>query len=541
MRNIWRRTATAAGVALAVGLAGATPALVTTQLRSPGTAPVGVAAAIPGLSDRLDKILADPRLVGSQTTVDVRDAETGEVVYTRNGDTRSIPASNEKLLTSAAAADLLGLDHRFTTSVLSTGSRSGSILRGPLYLRGTGDPTMLADDYDALAARVAATGIETVTGGLVADDTWFDNVRLGTEWAWDDEPYSYAAQVSALSLAPDTDYDAGSVIVTVAPSTAGRAPTVTLTPPNSYVRVENRATTGAAGSAFTLSVDRRHGGNTMVVTGSMPADSGPDTNYMSVWEPALYAAAVFRAALARHGVTFGSGATRLGTAPAGAAQVAAHQSAPLGEILVPFLKLSNNNHAEVLTKAIGRKVSGAGTWSAGLAAITAWLGQHGVTTSVIRMRDGSGLSRQDLVTPAQVNALLRTVRGEAWFPTWYQALPIAGQPDRLVGGTLRRRMVGTAAAGNVHAKTGTLTSVTALSGYVTNAGGRALVFSIMLNDYLGSSPKDIEDKVAVALAESGGSDGSRAHRAPARAPLPPDDPRTAVDESQRECSWSKAC
>ncbi|WP_433244146.1 D-alanyl-D-alanine carboxypeptidase/D-alanyl-D-alanine endopeptidase [Streptosporangium sp. CA-135522] len=460
------------------------------------SAPASALEPSPGITDLvkdIDQILGDARLTPARAGVVVRSATSGEELYTQDSGKILTPASNAKLVTSAAAVDVLGLDYRFTTDVLSTGRRAGSVLTGNLYLKGTGDPTLLAADYDALAARVAAAGIKVVTGKLVADDTWFDSVRLGTDWAWDDEPYYYAAQISALTASPDTDYDAGSVIVSVSPGDApGKPAKVSTTPETDYLKIDNRATTGAETDVL---VERQHNTNTVVITGTVAEKYD---EWVAVDDPTRYVSSLFRKALARHGVRV-LGSTGREATPAGAVTVASHESMPLGELLVPFLKLSNNMHAEILAKAIGRKVSGAGTWSAGLAAITSFAQANGMPT--LRMRDGSGLSRVDGLTPGGITNLLIALRSKPWFSTWYGALPIAGDPGRMVGGTLRSRMRGTPAAGNVHAKTGSLTGVTSLSGYVTSADNEPLVFSVMLNQFLSGSPKDIEDKIAIRLAQ----------------------------------------
>ncbi|SCL19581.1 D-alanyl-D-alanine carboxypeptidase/D-alanyl-D-alanine endopeptidase [Micromonospora inyonensis] len=320
-------------VALATALATATTsAAPTATAESPAPAETRLSATI-------DAILADARLDGAQAGVVVADATTGDTIYQRNGDRRLIPASNTKLLTSAAAMELLGAGHRFTTDVLHTGARRGTVLTGDLHLRGGGDPTMLAADYDALAARVAAAGIRVVGGNLVADDTRYDATRLGPDWTWDDEPYYYAAQVSALTVAPDTDYDAGTVIVTATPGAgAGERPQISLTPPNGYVRIDNRATTVATGTT-NVSFDHEHGTNTVVVTGQVAVGAAPTSDWVTVWEPTGYAADVFRTALRRQGVQV-LGRTVLGRAtPASATGIARHDSMPLSELMVPFLKL----------------------------------------------------------------------------------------------------------------------------------------------------------------------------------------------------------
>jgi serine-type D-Ala-D-Ala carboxypeptidase/endopeptidase (penicillin-binding protein 4) len=477
---------------LATGLLVAASSVATTQ---------PVSAQDPGsLTKDLDAILANPGLSGAGVGLVVRAADTGEVLYRHESDRRQQPASNAKLLTSAAALEVLGPDYRFDTTVLAAGPTSGPVLRGDLVLRGTGDPTMLAADYDALAAQVAAAGVRVVTGNLVADDTWFDGIRLAAGWAWDDEPFYYNAQVSALTAAPDTDFDAGAIIVTVTPAAAAGQPVrVTTTPPTDHVRIASTAVTGAPGSGSSITVDREHGTNTITVTGSMATDASADNEFMAVWDPTGYAASLFGAALRAHGVRV-LGETKRAATPPGATQLAVRQSMPLRELLTPFLKLSNNLHAETLLKAMGRAKSNTGSWDAGVAAMKTVLPGLGIDPTRMFLVDGSGLSRMDHIAPDQITALLLAAKAKPWFPTWYAALPIAGNPDRLVGGTLRNRMRNTPAANNVHAKTGSYTGTSALSGYVTATNGRPLVFSMITNNAVGISLRPLEDAVAIRLA-----------------------------------------
>lgn len=490
---------------MALGCAAAVPAHASAA--APAEHAAGPAEYAAGLAEDLDAILRDDRLRGAAVGVVVRDAETGETLYGRRGGRRLLPASNNKLQTAAAAFGLLGPGYRFRTTV--------SVKGGDLYLKGTGDTTMRAAEYDALAAAVAAQGVTRVEGDLVADDTWFDARTTPADWEPADLQYAYAAQTSALTVSPNDDFDAGSVEISLAPGARpGRPVRVGLTPDTDAVKIDNRAVTGAPGSASTLRVDRRGGSGTIVVTGSHPA-GGPRTSVLrSVEEPSLYAADVFRKALKAHGVQV-AGATERGRTPPDARTVATRDSMPLSELAKPFLKLSNNVMAETLVKAIGREVRGEGTWEAGLPAVTAELRRLGVDTSRIAMTDGSGLSRGNRTTPAQLAALLRNVRRQPWFAAWHDALPVAGRPGPLTGGTLAGRMRGTAAAGNVHAKTGTLTGVTALSGYARAPGGRTLVFSSVFNGYSGAAPKDVEDRIAVRLAGGGAARTALRSLAPA--------------------------
>ncbi|WP_399343610.1 D-alanyl-D-alanine carboxypeptidase/D-alanyl-D-alanine-endopeptidase [Umezawaea sp. Da 62-37] len=484
------------------------------------------------LAADLDRILADSRLSGANVGLVVKDAETGELIYTRSGSSRFQPGSNAKLVTSAAALDSLGPDHRWTTDVRSSATVQGTVLNGDLFLRGTGDPTMLAADYDDLAAKLAATGVRTVSGALVADDSWFDSVPLGTGWAWDDEPYYYSAQTSALTIAPDVDFDAGSVAVKVSPGAQGQPAQVTLTPPLDLT-IHNTATTGGADGVF---VHRTHGTNDVSVAGSLAAGGQPYTEYVSVNDPTTLVAGLFRKSLQAHGITV-TGGTEFRQTPAAAKVLVDHQSMPLRELLVTFLKLSNNMHAEMLIKSMGRKASGEGSWAAGIRELEAKLPGLGADPLTMNLFDGSGLSRMDLLSPDLFVSVLRAARTKSWFQPWYEALPIAGVQDRIGGGTLRNRMIGTPAAGNLHAKTGSMTGVTALSGYVTNADGRKLVFSLLQNNFVSGPPRDIEDAVAVRLAsDKAGAAQPKIQSKQQSAPVVKGDRKDDL-----ECSWTKSC
>lgn len=500
-----------------------------------------------GLKSNLDRILADSKLKGGQVGLEVREAKSGKVLYSHHADKRLNPASNTKLLTSTAAMKTLGNGHRFATRVFSQGRKSGHTLDGDLYLKGGGDPTTLAKDYDEMAKMVSRRGVSKVTGNLVADDSYFDSRRLGAWWTWDDEPYYYQAQISGLTAAPNSDYDSGTVMVNTAPGKhAGDRAKVSLQPSTDYVTVKNKTKTGKKGSSDTLSVVRRHGTNTIDVTGKIPAGADTHTEWSTVWNPTKYARSLFRDALAKHGVKV-QGGSQTGETPSRARLLATHRSMTVGKMLTPFLKLSNNMHAEHLTKTMGQKTRDDGSWSAGLAAVKHDAKKFGVDTDAIRMADGSGLSRGDQISPHQFTTLLRSVQDEPWFKTWYDALPIAGESKRMVGGSLRSRMTDTAAAGNMHAKTGSLTGVSGLSGYVTAKDGTKLVFSMLSNNYLADSVQSVEDAVGVTLADYDGTSTSKvpvtSNKTRTSSRSEGTDPKQARQHRhpELECSWVKAC
>ena len=479
------------------------------------------------LAAAIDAILTDKRLTDSQVGVVVADAETGEVVYDRNGAKRAIPGSNDKLLTTAAALEQLGGDFTYGTEVLGDRPTDG-VVSGDLYLRGTGDPTVLEADYDQLAADLAAAGVSTVDGDLVADDTAFDAVRSGTEWGWADLQFTYAAEVTALNIASGDDYQAGSVRVFVKPGAAAGDPAqITTVPETDYVEIVNTATTGTTTS---VSIDRAPHDNVIRVSGTVAKGGSGTYATRSVIEPTQLVADVFADSLADAGITL-TGDLRFGeTTPQGGEVLASHTSAPLSELTVDILKPSNASMAEALFKTLGYEASGKGTFASGKAAVYAALTPYGVDNGPIRVADGSGISRHNLLTAGMLTDLLTGVRDAAWFDTWYDALPIACKD-----GTLASRMCSTPAADNVRAKTGSMTSVSALSGYVTDADGRELVFSILTNDYLYSTVKDIEDKIAAAIA--GYSASSTADEITSFAnvediEMPAEDPNDNL-----ECSW----
>ncbi|MDH6128882.1 D-alanyl-D-alanine carboxypeptidase/D-alanyl-D-alanine-endopeptidase [Kitasatospora sp. GP82] len=485
--RLHRRTLPLAAVALATSvLAGSA------QADSPSPAD-------PTLAADIDTILANPVLAGAESGVEIVDLGTGKVVYQHQADAYLTPASTMKTITSAAALDLLGPDYKFTTEVRTTGARKGAVLNGDLVLRGGGDPSLLPQDLDDLAAKVAAAGITKVNGRVLADGSRYDNVPFGPGWAWDDQPYSYSPQISGLTVATDAEYVMDTVKITVTPGKEGEAAKVSLFPAEAPLKFDGQITTGAAGSAPSANAERRPGVNVLALTGSIPAGGAPVSFVSTIEDPTRYTGQVFAGALARHGVTVGKGVTAA-TGRETSQSLAGHDSRPLSELLPPLLKLSNNGIAEHLTKEMGKVKGGQGSWTAGVAQIGGFLNANGLAAPAGRQVDGSGLSRYDLVTAGKMTGLLKVAANKPWFKTWYEALPIAGNPARMVGGTLATRMQGTPAANNVHAKSGSMGGVDNLSGYATAPDGRRLAFTVMVNNYAGSRPRAALDAIAVRLA-----------------------------------------
>ncbi|RKQ33052.1 D-alanyl-D-alanine carboxypeptidase/D-alanyl-D-alanine endopeptidase [Oceanobacillus halophilus] len=452
------------------------------------------------LKEQIDTILEDERLDGAITGVSVRKADTGEEIYSNHGDIRLHPASNMKILTASAALETLGPDYQFTTEVLTDGKMTGNVLQGNLYLKGKGDPTLLEADLEKFAKTLKDQGITKIKGNLIGDDSWYDDIRLSQDLNWSDEPFYTGAQVSALTLSPDNDYDAGTVIVESQPG-EGEQAEVTVTPRTDYVTIVNKTKMVKAGETKQISIEREHGSNRIIVEGQMPADGSTTKKWVSVWKPTGYALDVFKKALENNGVTFiGNAKINSGQAPENAKELTSKQSIPVAELLLPFMKLSNNGHGEVLTKEMGKVVFDEGSWDKGLEVMEDVITSFGVSEDAILLRDGSGMSHKNYIPASELTKLLYKIQEKDWYSEFEYALPVAGISDRMVGGTLRNRMTEEPTKGNVKAKTGSLTGVYTLSGYVTSADGEKLIFSILNNNYIDGSMAPIQDAIASVLA-----------------------------------------
>src|SRR5699024_6117748 len=231
-------------------------------------------------------------------------------------------------------------------------------------------------------------GIQKVDGDIIGDDTWYDDVRLSPDLIWTDENFYYGAQISALTVSPNTDYDAGSVIIEVSPGEIGDKPSVTVTPETEYVDIKNQAETVASGAEDDLTIERRHGSNVIIIEGTIAVDAQDDAEWIAVWEPARFALDIFRAALSEQGIVW-TGDVEMGESPDQAAILLSRESIPLSELVFPFMKLSNNTHAEILVKEMGKVKRGEGSWEEGLEVMEAELKKLGVDTDQLLIRDGS--------------------------------------------------------------------------------------------------------------------------------------------------------
>lgn len=446
------------------------------------------------LSESIDTILKAPALQHGLQGVMIRSLKTNQTLYEHNADTLMIPASNFKLLVSASTLEQLGPDFTFKTEVYTSGKLENGVLNGDIYIKGGGDPVLLTPDLTDLAGQIKAAGISSVTGSIIADDTLFDNQRLGWGWCWDGFPYYYSAEISALNLNRNT------VDVWVTPGKeVGAAAEIKLVPETDYMTIGSSATTGKPGSSKTIWVTRTLGQNTIKVGGSIAQDEKVTRREapVTMGEPQLYTACIFASQLTKQGIK-AEGSVKAGKVPDTAKVVATHTSPSLSKILALLNKPSDNLIAEVLLKDLGAYVKGTGSYDAGTGVEEEFLKKIGLDMAELSIVDGSGLSRLDYISARNLVTLLTYMSSSKNSKVFIDSLPIAG-----VDGSLYSRMKNTSAQKNLRAKTGFVGRVSSLSGYVNTKSGEPLVFSILMNHHLcpKSQATQLQDKICVLLAD----------------------------------------
>ncbi len=486
--------------------------------------PAPVAAKAPGLPpapktvaelrSALDAHTGQARFGGSLWSVKVVSLETGATLYERDARRLMSPASNSKLYTGAMALDRLGPDYRITTPIHATAAPdTGGTVRGDLIVSGRGDPSWKARGttktiFDAVAPLVeaiAAAGVKRVTGDLVADATFFRGPPNGAGWTADDLNDYYGAEISALTL--EENY----AELRVAPGAAAGDPcTLTWVQPLAHLPLDVRLTTRPAGAETQLAARRLFDERTVHLFGGIAVGKAPATVDVTVPRPAEWLGRVLREALAQRGIRVEGGVRGLRwpeASPAGktAVRLGEVKSPPLADLVKAFMKPSQNLETDLIFNHAGELTRTAETpelrssEDLGVAVLGEFLNKLGLPAGEVRFEEGSGLSRNNLTTANATTALLVAMAAHPAKTAFYESLPIAG-----VDGTIRRRMKGTAAEGNVRAKTGTLRYANSLSGYVTTAAGERLAFSVMLNRNVGQpAGRSVSlevDEVAVWLA-----------------------------------------
>ncbi len=478
------------------------------------------------LPKRIESVLASPDLERGFWGIEVVSLETGKSLYSQNADKLFTPASNTKLFTTAAALALIGPDYTFRTTVESNGTLDKyGRLNGDLVLVGRGDPNLSGRElpyllhtrrndrpievFEQLADALAQKGVKYIDGDVIADDSYFAFERYGEGWSQDDLILADGAPVSALTINDNV------VFVNILPADhAGEHAFVSISPFVDYYRVDNRIITTPAGTGRRIFMNREPGSTVLTLWGNMPLDDAGANEALAIENPADFAAALFRQLLEKRGiVVYGkqrsrhtelaslSTVTVTALAPARGGEepsrisltqplvLASHESKPLMEDIRVINKVSQNLHAEILLRLLGREKGTAGTVEGGLEVLRGFLNQVGIPSDQYVFYDGSGLSRENLVSPHAVVQLLSYATAQPWGPSFRETLPVAG-----VDGSLADRFANLDPQSHVFAKTGSLGGVKSLSGYATTVKGQEVAFCILSNNF-NVPPKRVTDAI----------------------------------------------
>lgn len=444
------------------------------------------------LRAQLETLHQDPAMHRAIIAAEVRDLRSGELIFARHPHKRLVPASTIKLLTAATALHHLGAEHSYVTRLVSSATVAAGVLKGDLVIVGGGDPSLGEEAPQKLLKRwsqsILQRGISRIEGSIVADVSAYQGERLGAGWAWDDAPYGYSSVLSALS------FDKNTTRLTVEPAGAGapgQAKVRAKVGLPACVELKVLAKTSSVAGKLRLVRD----GERTVIKGSMQEGAPPWARTLTIPNPGLCTARRLLAQLREDGVVVsGEAKVRAGSAEPGWRVLEQTRSPPLKALLTKLLKESRNLYAELIAASLSPQ---APRFSEALPALESTLEAAGVSQGSYRIADASGLSRYDQLTARALVFLLSWSWRQPWAAELLSMLPIAGED-----GTLASRMRAGPAQGRVIAKTGSMSGVSAIAGYVIGKSGAAWAFAILVNgaDQPGRYVRALQDRMLELMA-----------------------------------------
>lgn len=458
------------------GLLGLALLIAPGNVRADDAFEAGLDPAVVNFKAQVDAILTKSCPKGVRVGAKFYSLDHKEVIYERNSDTLFTPASNMKMFTSAMALKKVGPDYRFHTRLYTNGKIVGTVLKGDLFIKGFGDPSLVTEQMWILVNELKNLPITRVEGDIIADNSYFEGQGRLKTWK------SYTGSEAYLAPAGALSFNFNTVTVHVGPGEKiGSKAQVVVDPDIDYVRIKNNAVTSKnQRSRRKLIVNRlgRKNHNLVVVKGRLPKNVARKKFYLNVTDPQMYTASAFNRFLYQAGVRV-KGKVKPGVVPRSAKMLVDHESPPLGQILRGLNKFSNNFIAEQILKTLGAQFFGEpGTTENGVLLIQDYMQELGFSPDQYRIVDGSGLSKTNLVTPDMVVALLEDAHSDlSIFPEFISALGVMG-----LDGSVIDRMHHKKEAQKIRVKTGTLNHVSALSGYYQSNDGERFAFSILLND-----------------------------------------------------------
>ncbi len=459
-------------------------------------------AAQTSIQDHIRDFTQDPELAGAAISISVVDAESGRMVGGHQDQMTCIPASTQKLLTTAAAMDVLGEDHRFTTKLLTTGSIENGVLKGNVYIIGGGDPSLGSPYLDGVLrmdavldrwrAAIAKAGIREITGRIIGDGSYFGTDGTSGGWPWSDIGNYYGSGAYGLNFHENFYF-----LDFLQRSSVGDIPPIQRTRPEiPGLKLTNELRSGPRGSGDQAYIYGAPFGYDNFVRGTIPIGTGRFTIKGAVPDPALFCAQRLCRVLEAAGIsvnlpaesnrTLGDGQLAKGKV------IDTYQSPPLRELIDRTNLRSNNLYAEALLRELNKARGRAPHELSSTEVLKGWLTEAGLPTKAIKLEDGSGLATRNFFSAAFMTAFLRHQRGAL---RWRQSIPLAGR-----SGSMRSYLKGTAAEGRLRAKSGSLGAARAYAGYADRADGQQLAFAIMVNNFTIES-KDLRKKMHALMVE----------------------------------------
>ena len=462
------------------------------------------------LTQAIDALMKAGPAIRASVGIHVVDLKTGNTLYSRNADRLFLPASNMKLFTAALALERLGPDYRMTTRLMLAPS-------GDLILSGGGDPSLSGRAYpygkdalgsnplqaiEDLADQAMAAGITRIDGDIVGDDQVYPWAPYPPSWTDEDMVGEDGAPVSALTVNENV------IALAIRPAArSGELASVLFQPALEYYAIDNRVLTVAGEKEARIRLSRLPGSRQLLLWGSIPLGGPSAREIVAVDDPALFAACALYDALARRGIAIRGRPLARHRAvsedpwPVEGEVIATRTSPPMVQMLQVIEKVSQNLHAELMLREVARVTRGSGTRESGLQELAAWLAGIGIKGDEWRAEDGSGLSRNDEVSPRAMTRLLSHMASSKNAAAWVSLLPVGGED-----GTLANRLCcvsDASSARQVRAKTGSLTRAVALSGYADSRTRGRLAFSILVNNFSVPQPevRVWVDKIALTLVE----------------------------------------
>lgn len=446
------------------------------------------------LSDKINNLFADSLFETSSAAVNIYDLTTRKTLYEKNTKLLFRPASNLKILTSAAALYFLGPNYQFQTSVYHSGKITDSVCYGDLYVVGGCDPNFSIEDLDTMIIKIREYGIKEIKGNMYGDVTMMDSLFWGNGWMWDDDPSSDAPYLSALNI------NSNCVNLMIEPGNLNSPAKITMYPESRYYNVINNSLTFESDTSWIeVTRDWVNRTNNFIVSGGISSKEIALYDNLNVFNPGMFFLTLFKEGLNKHSISFNG---NISFAPYDTnSNLVYSKNRSYKKVNEKLNKESDNLCAEMTLRALAQfYFYKPATAAKGILLIDSLIKLTGLNPDKYRIVDGSGVSHYNLVSSELILEVLKFIynaRPEL-YDILYNSFPVAG-----VDGTLKRRMKDNPVYGNVHAKTGTLSGVSCLSGYVTSANGHIVAFSIFVQNYVGSSRNAVkfQDSICRIIAE----------------------------------------